>query len=202
VLQLQRPSASCPRRFCTRAAVAWLLMASLEWRCRRRPCPASMNRTRPPLGPHHLAASSLGGRLALSAVRHFWMAAAVLSSRFAQCFSGELQHHDPGDRRRHLRGRVMSSTRWSCGHAPLGALLWAGWRRSGRGSACFWAAAWADMVRRCLVCVAGIITSRGPQLMTQRPRLTPTRFRRETHRFDVDALEGYLRSHIPGFAGP
>ena len=104
---------------------------------------AAMTRTRPPLALIVTAALvTSGGLLGLSAVRHFWIAAAALAVMgFAQIFfmascNTTVQVTAPD----HLRGRVMSLYALVfVGVHPFGALLAGGMAEKwGVGAACLW----------------------------------------------------------------
>jgi len=104
---------------------------------------AAMTRTRPPLALIVAAALvTAGGLLGLSAVRHFWVAAAALAVMgFAQIFfmascNTTVQVTAPD----HLRGRVMSLYAMVfVGVHPFGALLAGGMAEKwGVGAACLW----------------------------------------------------------------
>jgi len=104
---------------------------------------ASMNRMRPPLALIISAALvTSAGVLGLSAVRHFWMAAAVLILAgftqivFMASCNTTIQVTAPD----HLRGRVMSLYALVfVGTHPFGALLMGGLAEKwGVGSACLW----------------------------------------------------------------
>jgi MFS family permease len=104
---------------------------------------AAMTRTRPPLALIVAAALvTAAGLLGLSAVRHFWVAAAALAVMgFAQIFfmascNTTVQVTAPD----HLRGRVMSLYAMVfVGVHPFGALLAGGMAEKwGVGAACLW----------------------------------------------------------------
>lgn len=104
---------------------------------------AAMTRTRPPLALIVTAALvTAGGLLGLSAVRHFWVAAAALAVMgFGQIFfmascNTTVQVTAPD----HLRGRVMSLYAMVfVGVHPFGALLAGGLAEKwGVGAACLW----------------------------------------------------------------
>lgn len=107
---------------------------------------AAMTRTRPPLALIVAAALvTAAGLLGLSAVRHFWVAAAALAVMgFAQIFfmascNTTVQVTAPD----HLRGRVMSLYALVfVGVHPFGALLAGGMAEKwGVGAACLWGGA-------------------------------------------------------------
>ena len=107
---------------------------------------AAMSRTRPPLALIVTAALvTSAGLLGLSAVRHFWVAAAALAVMgFAQIFfmascNTTVQVTAPD----HLRGRVMSLYALVfVGVHPFGALLAGGMAEKwGVGAACLWGGA-------------------------------------------------------------